>query len=938
MILGPGGRIFINHGHPAYPHLMDFLTACCEPVCRTLYVSEYTISPSSLSAATAEGTYSMEMVRNVIRYFRLDEQQQIPVDVERYAALERRVRDSVQDTSLDLPMEVGEAKVSANGDVKAEEGCEEATDELSPLAGQVKKEETKEVAAEPRRRFLSLSKRISAKSEPLVTRAVVNTGALQPLPADLEQMLREEENSSRVRIVLQPCLRPVKRRAVGGDKQHSDEQQCQRAEETKLAYFLTSPDRNHMEHLVSRLQDFLVPVLLHGTRRWVVSDVDRGVEERSTAESGRAKTLRRLFEAPSSASGRSVASKSLTNEGANGDGLGGGVGRRCTRIVYKSQVMDGKMRNVRERLYKELSVRADLFYDYVQDHSLHVCDLELSENVRLRPYQVASLERFRSGNKAHQGVIVLPCGAGKTLTGIGAAATVKKRTIVMCINVMSVLQWQREFIRWTNLSEDQVTVCIADKKQMPGDVFITTYSMLIARRSNVPEMEQSADAKLTAKILASVGEQPWGLLLLDEVHTALAHNFQEVLNKVKFKCVIGLSATLLREDDKIGDLRHLVGPKLYEANWLDLTRAGFLARVECAEIQCPLPKAFLTEYLESQSDGDPFARRGTTRMAHSVVCLNPYKLWCTQALLEFHRNRSPPDKVIIFCDQIDGIQYYAQHLHVPFMDGKTSDMERENLLQYFQHSDNINAIILSRVGDVALDIPCASVVIQISGLGASRRQEAQRLGRILRPKPASLDNVCSYFYTLVSQDTHEISQSYERQSWLRDQGFSYRVLQSDMVLQHFLRTGGKLCCVGPPRWWYECAGPSCDSAVAAKGTYWIPFSQEAALRMQSRFVAGVRGCDLTATVLRDTPRPPELKNMGVEEKWTVCFSDSCAPETFGTVQLVEGNPLLVRRICCGPLAVEHDCLHGGEECLQYAVQQMKVMVAKNSKNRIPLTT
>ncbi|KAH9598989.1 Helicase/UvrB [Trypanosoma melophagium] len=920
MIVGHNGSIFVDSAHPAYPHLGDFLTSCCEPVCRTLHMSEYTISPSSLSAASAEGTYTMSMIRNAIRYFRLDEQHRLPVDLAKFVELKQQLGDGTRETEGI----VQEQKERENQGVY--NGIKRIRTETDKLSSVVKKETDEEPVSPCRRRFFSL-RSPPVQPEPLIARALVCPDALRPLPPDLEQMLQEEERSSRVRIVLQPRLRSFQRQQQqnyhnnnnnnnnNNHYYHQWQKQQPEVDEEKLAYFLVSQDRKHMEYLVTRLEDFLVPISLHGVVRWVLSDVDRGVEEKSIVESGRAMVLRKLFDTP------------LTG---SEEGTGAGEEKKYTRLVYKSQVMDGKLRNVRERLFKELGVRADLFYDYMQDRTLEVRDLALAEHVRLRPYQVASLERFRCGNKAHQGVIVLPCGAGKTLTGIGAATTVKKRTIVMCINVMSVLQWQREFLRWTNLSEDQVTVCISDKKQMPGDVFITTYNMLVAKRTVLNDQEQSADARLTSQILASVEEQPWGLLLLDEVHTALAHHFQEVLNRVKYKCVVGLSATLLREDDKISDLRHLVGPKLYEANWLELTRAGFLARVECAEVRCPLPLPFFTEYITANTDANPFARRGTTPLASGVVCFNPYKLWCAQALLEFHRNRSPPDKVIIFCDDLEGVHYYARHLKIPFMDGKTSEFERANLLQYFQFSSDINAIILSRVGDVALDIPCASVIIQITGLGASRRQEAQRLGRILRPKPPSLDNTCSFFYTLVSQDTHEVQQSYGRQSWLRDQGFAYRVLQCDAVLGEFQRMGGKPCCVGPPQWWYESKIALSPSAVAAKGNYWIPFSAEASRRMHHRFVTGREGCELDVSVLGNTPRPAELGNSAVEEKWIVRFSASNAPETFGTVQMVEDNPSFVRRICYGPMDEAHDCLKG-EECMNYVLEQMKFIMMRRSK-------
>ncbi|ORC90113.1 DNA repair helicase and transcription factor protein [Trypanosoma theileri] len=924
MIVGSNGSIYVDSAHPAYPHLGDFLTSCCEPVCRTLHMSEYIISPSSLSAASAEGTYTVAMIRNAIRYFRLDEQHRLPVDIAKFVELKQQLEDATEETeSAVQPQSQSQQQQQQKGKEKQGDnnGIKKIRTETDNSPSSVVKKEVDEEPTSPWRRFLSLVRTPPVQPEPLIARALIHPDALRPLPPDLEQMLQEEERSSRVRIVLQPRLRSFQRQQqnhhfnTNNNHHHQWQKSPQDGDEEKLAYFLVSQDRKHMENLVSRLQDVLVPISLHGVVRWVLSDVDRGVEEKSIVESGRTMVLRKLFDTPSTASE---------------EGTSAGGEKKYTRLVYKSQVMDGKLRNVRERLFKELGVRADLFYDYLQDRTLDVRDLALAEHVRLRPYQVASLERFRCGNKAHQGVIVLPCGAGKTLTGIGAATTVKKRTIVMCINVMSVLQWQREFLRWTNLSEDQVTVCISDKKQMPGDVFITTYNMLVAKRTVLNDQEQSADARLTSQILASVEEQPWGLLLLDEVHTALAHHFQEVLNKVKYKCVVGLSATLLREDDKISDLRHLVGPKLYEANWLELTRAGFLARVECAEVRCPLPLPFFTEYITANADANPFARRGTTTLAAGVVCFNPYKLWCAQALLEFHRNRSPPDKVIIFCDDLEGVHYYARHLKIPFMDGKTSESERANLLQYFQFSKDINAIILSRVGDVALDIPCASVIIQITGLGASRRQEAQRLGRILRPKPPSLDNTCSFFYTLVSQDTHEVQQSYGRQSWLRDQGFAYRVLQCDAVLREFQRTGGKPCCVGPPQWWYESTTALAPTAVAAKGNFWIPFSPEASRRMHHRFVTGREGCELDVAILGNTPRPTELLNSAMEEKWIVRFSASNAPETFGTVQMVEDNPLFMRRICYGPMDEMHSCLKG-EECMNHVLEQMKFIIMRRSK-------
>ncbi|GET90319.1 helicase, putative [Leishmania tarentolae] len=1073
MNISDSGNIFVERAHPAYAHVIDFLISCCEPVSRTQHMEQYRMDSSSLSAATAEGTYSLAMIESVLRHFRLNAAQELPVDLERCAALKRlasALDESSESAEVDrspafqealgtptasssfaarLPLPRCLCDIDLTGTILASLNCASG-DHVAPtavsapcvgndnLTASVKQEKMEEEEAgdltsaadaaalspetvssravapstsssSPTSRVLQLFRPLSltktSKSaihsptacfqlqegapmapRPLISLAVVRPAdVLRPLPESLIEMLREEENASRVQIVLQPRLRrfhqfeasrstfdrtsATPRATVAKGRDGVAAGAPTDRDNQQLFYFVQSRERAHLEHVLPALKEFLEPVVIGGAERWIVSDVDRSplVNRKSIAEAerlardaGRPAVLRLLYEPPRT--GTPYEKATATS--------------RASRFVYKCQVRDGKLREVKERLFSKFDIRADCYYDYMQDGTLHVPRLNLASHVRLRPYQVASLERFRQGQKAHQGVIVLPCGAGKTLTGIGAAATMQTTTIVMCINNMSVFQWQREFLRWTDLTEDEVTVCTAKVKQRPGKVFITTYSMVVAKRGNA----DGAAAEESRAILQDMTAQPWGLLLLDEVHTALAHHFQDVLNTIKYKCVLGLSATLLREDDKIGDLRHLVGPKLYEANWLDLTRAGFLANVECAEVQCPMLPLFLQEYHDIQrtrallgaharrnhrgSRGGNGKRRresvfqddegavedgdsaGEDNGAHGgrvrghdaygslisrslrLASCNPYKLWCTQALLAFHQQRSPPDKVIIFCDYLADVRFFAHHLHLPFMDQRTSEAERTNLLQYFQHSNDVNAIILTRVGDVALDLPCASVVIQVSGLGASRRQEAQRLGRILRPKPPSLDNTCAYFYTLVSQDTADVSTSYKRQSWLRDQGFAYRILHCDRVLSEFVRVGGQPCCVGSPQWWYQMhptASETLSSEAAAvmgagvmhcDGFYWAPFSADAAALIEEAFQNGRVTCLLRGSELgNDTPRPSseELGQYPLlsSESWKVTFSSVDAPKTFGTVLIGEGalsSPLRERRVRRGCLDRSHRCI------------------------------
>jgi DNA repair helicase Rad25 len=465
-------------------------------------------------------------------------------------------------------------------------------------------------------------------------------------------------------------------------------------------------------------------------------------------------------------------------------------------IVFKAEVRGGHLRQLRRQVQATRGFHIDVQYDFKSDPTTpDVPGFRLRDTTKLRVYQEASLERFLRGGNARNGVVVLPCGAGKTLTGVAAAAAVGKPTIVMCINELSVRQWKAQFSLWAALSKRQVTVFTGKNKQMPTDVFITTYSMMTTEAVQQEDGSYSETQTLKLKILKEVEERPWGLLLLDEVHGAPAADFQRVLDRIKYHCVLGLTATLLREDGNIGSLRHLVGPKLYEANWLELAAAGHLATAHCAEVRCPTPGPYVTAYLGT---------RPMSSLRSDIEALNPTKLWCTQALVHYHtRVKSPADKVIIFCDSTYGVRSYAHALGVPYMEGRTKATERHNLLSHFRLNPLVNCVILSRVGDTALDIPEATVIIQVSGLMGSRRQEAQRLGRILRPKPASMRNTTAIFYSLVSTDTDEVGYSFGRQQWLRDQGFAYRVIEASGIIAAAGLGATPLTCVGFPVWQFR---------------------------------------------------------------------------------------------------------------------------------------
>lgn len=311
------------------------------------------------------------------------------------------------------------------------------------------------------------------------------------------------------------------------------------------------------------------------------------------------------------------------------------------------------------------------------------------------------------------------------------------------------------------VQEDDIRMFTRDSKEpLPpndkGVIVLTTYSMICTQR-------RAADSEM---LIGQIERREWALMVLDEVHVTPAHQFRKVLSKVHAHCKLGLTATLVREDGLIDDLNFLIGPKLYEANWMDLTQQGYLANVQCVEVWCPMTAEFMSEYLMASE----------SRRKQLLCVLNPNKMRVCQYLLNYHKERG--DKIIIFSDNITALKLYSLYFKIPYIYGDTSEAERRQFLENFKRLGSVTPVIgLSKVGDTALDIPEANVVIQISGHGGSRRQEAQRLGRILRPKSTTTEGFNAFFYTLVSPDTTEMRDAAKRQRYLVDQGYTYKVVQ-----------------------------------------------------------------------------------------------------------------------------------------------------------------
>ncbi|KAI0050445.1 DNA helicase [Auriscalpium vulgare] len=442
--------------------------------------------------------------------------------------------------------------------------------------------------------------------------------------------------------------------------------------------------------------------------------------------------------------------------------------------VHAFEIDDAKIDDVKKRC-NELEYPMLEEYDFRNDTVNANLDIDLKPATVIRPYQETSLSKmFGNGylhfflvinlplmtliaRRARSGIIVLPCGAGKTLVGITAACTIKKSCLVLCTSSVSVMQWKQQFMQWSNVTDRQIAVFTADQKEkFAGDsgIVVSTYSM-VANTHN-----RSYESKKMMEFLTS---REWGFILLDEVHVVPAAMFRRVVTTIKAHSKLGLTATLVREDDKIADLNYMIGPKLYEANWMDLAAKGHIANVQCAEVWCPMTPEFYREYLREQS-----------RKRMLLYCMNPKKFQACQFLIKYHEDRG--DKIIVFSDNVFALEAYAKKLRKPYIHGATGQVERMRILQHFQHSPEVNTIFLSKVGDTSIDLPEATCLIQISSHFGSRRQEAQRLGRILRAKRRNDEGFNAFFYSLVSKDTQEMFYSTKRQQFLIDQGYAFKVI------------------------------------------------------------------------------------------------------------------------------------------------------------------
>ncbi|WP_022882494.1 DNA repair helicase XPB [Gryllotalpicola ginsengisoli] len=360
----------------------------------------------------------------------------------------------------------------------------------------------------------------------------------------------------------------------------------------------------------------------------------------------------------------------------------------------------------------------------------------------LRDYQNKAVDNFFEGGS---GVVVLPCGAGKTLVGAGAMATAKTTTLVLVTNTVSARQWRDELLRRTTLTEEEIGEYSGQSKEIKP-VTIATYQILTAKRKG-----QYAHLSL-------LDAMDWGLVVYDEVHLLPAPVFK-LTAELQARRRLGLTATLVREDGREGDVFSLIGPKRFDAPWKEIEAQGFISPAACYEVRVDLPPSDRLEYAASADDE-----------RYRLAATAPAKLDVVRALVRRHEG----ERILIIGQYLDQIDTLAQVLDAPQLTGATPVWEREELFQKFRTGE-IKVLVVSKVANFSVDLPEATVAIQVSGSFGSRQEEAQRLGRLLRPKESGLS---ANFYTLVARDTVDQDFAQNRQRFLAEQGYSYTILDS----------------------------------------------------------------------------------------------------------------------------------------------------------------
>lgn len=414
------------------------------------------------------------------------------------------------------------------------------------------------------------------------------------------------------------------------------------------------------------------------------------------------------------------------------------------RVDPDTVVVHPSERGQIKQVLLKLGWPAEDYAGYV-DGEAHPIELD-QDGWHLRPYQQQAVEGFWHGGS---GVVVLPCGAGKTLVGAAAMAEAKSTTLILVTNTVSARQWKHELVKRTSLTEDEIGEYSGTRKEI-RPVTIATYQVMTTKRKGTYAHLELFDAR------------NWGLVVYDEVHLLPAPVFKFTAD-LQARRRLGLTATLVREDGREGDVFSLIGPKRFDAPWKEIEAQGYIAPADCCEVRVTLTDSERLAYATAEPE-ERYRYCATTATKRRVV----------EALVKKHEK----DQTLIIGQYIDQLDELGEVLNAPVIKGETSNAQREKLFEAFRTKE-ISVLVVSKVANFSIDLPEATVAIQVSGTFGSRQEEAQRLGRVLRPKA---DGHSAHFYSVVARDTVDQDFAAHRQRFLAEQGYAYRIIDADDVL------------------------------------------------------------------------------------------------------------------------------------------------------------
>ena len=378
------------------------------------------------------------------------------------------------------------------------------------------------------------------------------------------------------------------------------------------------------------------------------------------------------------------------------------------------------------------------------DGERHAIGLDAAE-WQPRPYQTEAAEGFWHGGS---GVVVLPCGSGKTIVGALAMALAQATTLILVTNTVAARQWRDELLRRTTLTADEIGEYSGARKEI-RPVTIATYQVMTTKRQGIYPHLEVFDSR------------DWGLIIYDEVHLLPAPIFRFTAD-IQSRRRLGLTATLVREDGREGDVFSLIGPKRYDAPWKDIENQGYIAPADCVEVRVTMPDADRMAYAMAEPED-----------RYRLASCAPEKIRIVEEIAARHAD----DRVLVIGQYLDQLAELGEHLDAPVITGETPVRARERLFESFRNGDT-RVLVVSKVANFSVDLPEAGVAIQVSGTFGSRQEEAQRLGRVLRPKG---DGRAAHFYSVVTRDTVDADFAQHRQRFLAEQGYAYRIVDADDI-------------------------------------------------------------------------------------------------------------------------------------------------------------